>query len=83
MDKRICKRCVDVQKVASFRDREQVGDPAPWKDTDEANWELGGIACPHRRITLKKTMAMESCLYCDEQKAIASGVVGIEEEQEI
>jgi len=55
MNKEICRRCMEVEKTASFEEDKQEGNPASWKVVDgdwvndEKLWNDGKVFCPHKR----------------------------------
>ena len=65
MNKEICKRCMAVEKVASFENDKQEGKPCPWNQCgspecdsyDDDHWDKGMIHCPHKRQGIPLTVA--------------------------
>ena len=80
MNKRTCQRCMKVEKVASFNEFEQVGEPVPWRGKDDEDWGDGLVECPHRRGEVHIDSALVDCLHRDEQLAVEQGTLLVEEE---
>jgi len=62
LQKPVCECCCAVEKVASYREGEQVGKPLPWSDEDDLRWKNGEVHCPHRRQEEQLDKALGRCL---------------------
>ena len=82
MNKEICKRCMAVEQVASYKDDEQVGHPCPWNRVgdgtekyDDNLWDKGMVHCPHKRQEVPIFKADAICLHLNAQKAVEEGAL--------
>ena len=78
----ICRECMAVEKVASFREDEQVGESCPWNQTangmnrnDDGLWLQGRVHCPHSRTEKYFAHASLNCLRRRAQHAAMDGVL--------
>jgi hypothetical protein len=83
IDRDVCARCMAMERVSSYKDFEQVGEPVPWRDSDEALWQVGEVECPHRRRNISHADALLDCLHRGRQIAVTSHVLFAEDERPV